>query len=364
MYDAEKAIAAWTKCTLDFEPDSKFGIGVMSGKMFDILDYKLYNWPGHGVSLDLGFQYVEGEYMKAGEYDALIRDPSDYWLRAYLPRTVGALEPLATLPSLVNIIEIVNVPMNVSRFGAPGVLEAFEKLAAAGREAINWQNQIGPADKRLEELGYPSFASGMTKAPFDTVGDTLRGTRAVIVDMFRQPEKLLEALERTTPLMIQLGLSGARLGGSPVVMIPLHKGADGWMSDEQFNTFYWPTLRRVVMGLIEEGIVPRLFAEGGYNSRLEVIRDLPKGKTIWHFDYTDMARAKEVLGDVACIMGNVPVALMHAGTPEGVIEYCKKLIAKAGNGGGFIMTTGAGLDQAKTENVQALMKAAKEYGVY
>jgi len=50
------------------------------------------------------------------------------------------------------------------------------------------------------------------------------------------------------------------------------------------------------MGLINEGFVPLLFAEGGYNSRLEVISDLPKGKTVWWFENTDMARAKQTVG--------------------------------------------------------------------
>jgi len=43
------------------------------------------------------------------------------------------------------------------------------------------------------------------------------------------------------------------------------------MSDKHFQTFRWPTLKKVIMGLINEGFVPLLFADGGYNSRLEVI---------------------------------------------------------------------------------------------
>jgi hypothetical protein len=74
--------------------------------------------------------------------------------------------------------------------------------------------------------------------------------------------------------------------------MPLHKGADGFMSDKHFQTFYWPTLKKVIMGLINEGFVPLLFTEGGYNSRLEVISDLLKGKTVWWFENTDIARAK------------------------------------------------------------------------
>ena len=55
--------------------------------------------------------------------------------------------------------------------------------------------------------------------------------------------------------------------------------------------------------MIAEGCIPFPWAEGGYNSRLKVIKDVPKGKVIWGFDTTDMAEAKKILGDVACIGG-------------------------------------------------------------
>lgn len=84
------------------------------------------------------------------------------------------------------------------------------------------------------------------------------------------------------------------------------------MSVEQFQTFYWPSLRKVIMGSIDDSFVPYVFAEGAYNSRLETIRDLPAGRTVWHFGQTNMRRAKEALGGVACIQGNVPPALPGA----------------------------------------------------
>ena len=78
-----------------------------------------------------------------------------------------------------------------------------------------------------------------------------------------------------------------------------------------------------------------------------------------------MAKAKEVLGDVACIMGNVPVSLIHSGTTEEVEAYCRRLIETAGKGGGFILTTGASLDRnAKVENVRAMLRSVAKYGVY
>jgi uroporphyrinogen-III decarboxylase len=116
--------------------------------------------------------------------------------------------------------------------------------------------------------------------------------------------------------------------------------------------------------LIDQGVVPLLFAEGGYNSRLEIISDLPRGKVIWHFDRTDMKRAKETVGKNACIMGNVPVSLLHAGTPDSIKDYCRELIDVAGKEGGYIFSTGAGMESSNPENVKAMIDFAKTYGVY
>ena len=55
---------------------------------------------------------------------------------------------------------------------------------------------------------------------------------------------------------------------------------------------------------------------------------------------------------------------MAAGTPDEVKSYIKELIGAAGKDGGFILSTGAGLQGAKVENVKAFIDAGKEYGVY
>jgi len=182
--------------------------------------------------------------------------------------------------------------------------------------------------------------------------------------MYRRPDKLLEAMEAVTPLMIKMGVGAAQMTGIPIIFIPLHKGADGFLSDEQFKKFYWPTLRKVILGLIEEGCVPSPDAEGGYNSRLKIVKDLPKGKTLWRIDQSDMVKAKETLGENACLIGNVPSAMLYLGTPQEVRDYAKKLIDTAGKGGGFILSNGAFFDHAKPENVKAMVETAKEYGVY
>ena len=136
------------------------------------------------------------------------------------------------------------------------------------------------------------------------------------------------------------------------------------MSNKQFEAFYWPTLKKVMMAFIEEGLVPMLFAEGNYEPRLEIIRDMPRAKVIWQFEVMDMARAKEVLGSKACIAGNLPVSMLSIGTPKEVKTGCRTLIETCGRGGGYILAGSASLDKGKPENLRAMMEAAKEYGAY
>jgi uroporphyrinogen-III decarboxylase len=186
----------------------------------------------------------------------------------------------------------------------------------------------------------------------------------MMIDMYRQPGVVLRALERLTPLYIKQGASMATFSGNPVVFIPLHKGADGFMSDEQFKKFYWPTLKALILGLVAEGCVPFLFCEGSFNTRLEYLTELPRGSCFWIFDRTDMTNAKKLLGNTICIGGNVPSGLILTGTAEQVKAYCKNLIDVVGKDGGYIISFGTSMDEGKPDTIHAMIDFTKEYGVY
>ena len=217
--------------------------------------------------------------------------------------------------------------------------------------------------REAQAAGFPSMFGGVAMAPFDTLGDALRGTKGVIMDMFQRPDKVLQAVDTIADFEIRSTLESANAMGSIMVTFPLHKGDDTFMSDAQFEKFYWPSLKKYILALIDEGIMVSLFAEGKYNNRLELVKDLPEGWILWHFDQTDMTKVKQVLGKTQCISGNVPSSLMCTGTPEAVKEYCRKLIELFGKDGGYILTGGAGAAEVKAKNLRAMMAAAKEYKI-
>ena len=336
---------------------------IYSGRALEIADYKLYKWPGHGLGDDVNsYQFVEGEYMKANEYAAFINDPADFMLRTILPRHFGAAEGLQ---KFINMTSLYGHTLNmVNPFARPEVRAAFQAFIDAGVEWEKWQKYCGSLAQDATQAGFTTFRSSFAICPFDIIGDTLRGTQGAILDMYRKPEILLEALAKITPIMIKHIINQVNAANGFMVTFPLHKGDDVFMNDKQFEKFYWPTLKQTILALREEGIMSYLFAEGKFERRLEAITELPRGWTAWHFDQTSMTNAKRVIGKTACILGNVPTSVMCTGRTETVTEYCKKLIEDCGPGGGYILTGGAQATEASPANLRAMMAAARQYGTY
>ena len=117
-----------------------------------------------------------------------------------------------------------------------------------------------------------------------------------------------------------------------------------------------------MLDLIDAGLIPMPLWEGDCSSRLETIADIPRGKAIYWIERADLIRAKEVLGDVVCLRGNVPASMLTTGTPEQVDAFSRRLIEKVGKGGGLILDCAIGIpDESKPENVRAMFAAARKY---
>ncbi len=365
MYDPHILGKACLDYTRDYDVDATMiPPMVMHGPALEVLGYHLYKWPGHGIKDEHGYQFIEKEYMKAEDYDHLIADPTDYWFRVWLPRTHSALEPLAQMPPLYGTMELPMAGPWLCTLGAPPIQEAYKALLEAGRISFEWIQALMPYLGQILASGYPMYAGGFSKAPFDVLGDSFRGTAQLMMDLYRRPQKVLEAVDRLVPLMIGLGVGGAMANNNPLVFIPLHKGADGFMSNEQFEKFYWPSLKKVMIGLADNGCVPVGFVEGGYNQRLEYLTEMPEAQSLFIFDRTDMAQARKILGGKSCIGGGFPVSLIMTGDAQQVEAETKKLLETAAGDGGYILSVGCAMDEAREHTLKAFMQAGKKYGKY
>jgi uroporphyrinogen-III decarboxylase len=365
MYDGEKLQAAQKAMILEFEPDAYYVGGIpVPGGVVEELDCRTIKWPGHGLEDNQPFQYVEGEYMKADEYDIFLDDPSDWVLRTYLPRVFGKLDVFGNFPPLTGLLQGYYGLPSISAFALKPFLDAFNVICKAANDQLVFQNMEAKSREELAKAGYPCAMAGITLSPFDAVSDTLRGMRGTMLDIYRRPEKLVKAVEKLLPLTISNGIVSARINNSSRVFIPLHRGADAFMSSKQFEVFYWPTLKAMLMALIDAGLTPCPFFEGDYTNRLDFLAQLPPAKVVGLFDRTDIHKAKEKLGNVMCIAGLMPSSLLQTGTSDLVISRAKELIDVVGRDGGFIMGLNSTMDDVRPDLLKLWVDFTKEYGMY
>lgn len=353
------------KWALYYEPD-QCSSGILQSPFPSItLGDRMSKFPGYGLSENGIYQFVEGEYMKAEEYDEFIEDPGTYVVTKLLPRTYAALEPFSKIPRLTSLLGPGGV-MGGTVLTIPEVASALETYKKAGREAMEFSQWMNESARRMEALGFPNFAflGALAQAPFDVISDFMRGMRGAMLDMFRCPDKLLKALEKITSLQIKQAVEMGKATGARYCFIALHRGSDGFMSIDQFETFYWPQLKAVMLGIIDAGMIPTVFYEGVWDQRLHYLTELPRGKTVGMFQSSNMEKVKEVVGDVMCIQGGMPVSLLQTGTPDEVREYTKKVCKVLGKNGGFVMGSSVVLNEADPKLVKVWADATREFGVY
>ena len=282
--------------------------------------------------------------MSGEEYGELLADPEGFTIRKLMPRLSRLLEPLADLPPAHWLANGLALSMTFARFaGDPSFARVLEALQKAGAEMIKYNEARAKFVKGMKDEGFPMLAAPHSNSPYDFITDFLRGMRGIMLDMYRRPDQLLAAIDLFTPMMIENALTVYKSSGNPRVFMPLHRGAGGFMSNEQFAKFYWPSLKKIFLALIDAGLTPMPFFEGDYTPRLEFLAELPKGKVLGNFHVVDLKKFKEILGDTMCFRGNVPPSLLIAGPPQKVKDYVKILIDMFADNGGLIIDGGAGI---------------------
>ncbi|MDO5424379.1 MAG: uroporphyrinogen decarboxylase family protein [Eubacteriales bacterium] len=363
MYNYPAASEALLKFYQEFQPDATTHTAFTSGRANELAQSTMIDWPGRpGTSVpDFStHQVIENEYMSEDEYPELLKDFTGFMLRKYIPRAFPALKGLANIRFVPTII--LNTTPLASLY-AQEAQEAFARLAEIGKEDAAAAQASNEVSNQLAAMGFPPMFTGAGEAPFDIIGDYYRGTLATLTDQLEYADELAEACDMLADIQID-SWQYFRTAPLPVkrVFFPLHKGMDGFMSPEQYEKIYWKPLKKCMMALIDMGVTPLIYTEGKYNTRLEQLADVPKGKVIYHFETVDIARAKKILGDTAAISGNLPIYLLEHGTKQQVIDETKRLIDICAPGGGYIFDTNGCIDNAKQENLEAMFDTIYTYG--
>lgn len=367
-YDTAGWKQAFKKMIVDMDPDAYGWEPRESGIALEALQSNYTRWPGGTLPPDVPFQIAEKEYMKEEEYDLFLTDPTDYMMRYLLPRVYGSLEPLTKLPPLMGF------GANVDALARMFASKEFEPLVKAMKKAGDAEAEreriLSTMIQEMAGLGFaePLSARGGVMPPFSSFSNTFRTFNGVVKDMYRRPAKLKAALQLMLDFRIARANPAVKRPGHPTLGSSgeAHRVSDEFFSNKQFEEFVWPYWKTAMDKSYELGYeILSMFFEGKRDNQLHYFTQYPKRSMLIRFAESDIFRAKEMLGDKACIMGNVPISMLQVSSPSVVEEYCKKLIEKVGKNGGFILRCSTDFTQeAKPENVKAMIDSVEKYGRY
>jgi len=287
--------------------------------------------PGEGLPEDAPLtQLHEREVMTPEDYDAIVADGWDQWYAGYYQRLYPGRD--------------LRPQLRADMRRTQETLMAFYQRWEVERQVplLQWQRLVVPAVE--------VFSFGRTFYQF-------------ALDLATVPEKVTRAAEVATEAIIRrtVGSAGGTRGRK--VWVSGWRSGSGFLSPRQCAAFVLPNLKRLLEAMVGEGITPVLHFDAEWTRVLHLLRQLPAKKCLLALDQlTDMYKAKEILGDHTCLMGNIAPQLLALGTVDEVVAECRRLIEVVGKGGGFILSSGCEVPyNAKPENVAAMLEVAREY---
>ena len=210
--------------------------------------------------------------------------------------------------------------------------------------------------------GVAVLSGSMSESPFDQFSMS-RSMQPFTFDLVDRPEKVKAAARRLARSFARTHLGLTRLSGIPRMLLYVHRSSADFISPKIFAEISLPALQEICEILVAAGVTPILHCDGNWNPMLKHLRRLPARKCIIQFDGpTDMFRAKQEIGDMHCLFGDVQAYDLVMASPARIDEYCHRLIEEVGRGGGFILAAGCEIPpNAKPENVRALIEAPRKY---
>jgi hypothetical protein len=273
--------------------------------------------PGRELSDDEIWQVDESELMTPADYEAIVKDGFAPWLGRYYAERL------------------------------PGVTEEFDC----------WARTLPQAFAAWRDKGVVVFSPVVVTIPYEYFCGG-RSMKEFLLDLYRNADKVQAAMDAALPVLIDqmrhlirdLDLMALWIGG--------WRSASEFLSPKLWERFVFPYVKQMVDAAIEEGAIPVLHFDANWTRDLGRLRDLPKAKCVLSLDgKTDIFKAKELLGDHMCLMGDVPPSMLALGTPEEVSVYSKRLIREIGPAG-FILSSGCDIPpDARVENVRAMVEA-------
>lgn len=231
----------------------------------------------------------------------------------------------------------------------------------------NFFSVLGPGKaeikKKYERTSWDSY-NAIGCAPLDTLADFNRSFSALLGDIRRYPNEVMDAVASLTEFEKHRVDRSAPGEPGKRVFFALHMAT--FMRPKDVEKFFWPSFMEVINHTKESGRNIYVFCEDNWDPYIEMVGDLPEG-TLIRFEKTNPKLAREACGYKHIFNGFFPMELYNSGTVENAISKTKEFLDIVAPGGKYQFQADKsplkGTD-VNLENVKAIMKTVQEYGVY
>lgn len=273
--------------------------------------YQLLGSTSYKMSSGGFIQHPEVHCMEPEDYDEFIQSPFDTIIEKFIPRQYKSIDP--------------GNPFRMAMQITKAILAKDEDLRTMG----------GIQKRLIEKYGYFKGKPGIDGAcptPFDFIADELRGFTGMSVDIRRRPQQVLDACEAILPLVIKSAMPAIVDDHGHVGMM-MHMPS--FMKTKDFEKFYWPTYKKMIVEFASRGVHSYGFCEGNWDRYLGYLYELPVN-TFLAFEHGDAQLIKDTIGSRHVLMGLYPMEYLRTRSKEDCVDEVKRLLDIMMPGGRYI----------------------------
>ncbi len=244
-------------------------------------------------------------------------------------------------------------------------VDGYRKLPAIDvAEAPRMREFVRLCRTVVKEIGLRAIVSGFVFSPLGVLS-MLRGAENLFKDCRLHPKEVTAACETITGVLLAFVRAQSATGLPAIAIDSLFASRSGLPKD-LWEEIEGPFVREISRTIKSAGCVVAIHNCGDrpyFDAQIRFMEpalinfaDLPD-------DCASRRELKERYGKVVTLMGYVPTPLLVHGTPQEVMEECRRHIDDLAPGGGYILSPGCEYPpNISLNNAFALIRAAEKYG--
>ncbi len=231
-------------------------------------------------------------------------------------------------------------------------------------EAVRMQEYLKLCRLMVKRVGLKGLVGGFVFGPAGILG-MLRGAENFLQDCILHPKKVRKACETITAVLIEYVNAQAQTGVPAIAIDTLYASESG-LPRKIWEEIEAPFCREICDAIRKNKLMVGVHNCGhGPYADLQIKWMEPEVFSLAHLpdDCRTAYDLKERHGDATTIIGYISTQLLASGTPQQVIDECRRQIDILAKDGGYILAPGCEYPpNSPLANAYAMVEAAKRFG--